>query len=494
MQAPVELHSKIVEFFTSIPNIDVSDSRRAFVYSVSLDPQLQDLIDFAGPSAQFLQLLVSTLVKYGNLEDGRDALEAVFEAAKKYVGPDKQEYCDLLIQDWRSFRISYASQQNVSPERPSLTATDKEKAKTNSGTYADDMIQAEELGEEKVSTNKPYAVFLSFNSEDREAVEKIAVHLADHAKLRPWFDQWEQIPGESSMRNLERGLETSSTCAVFVGKSGAGPWQESEVEAALRQQIQSKKFRVIPVLLPDALKEAELPAFLAGNLWVKFQEVLDDKALWLLECGIRGVPPGRGRPKNPKKEQQTAPVSESPNVGQVDVEIAPAEKSVHVFISYRHQEPDNSLAHAFKEVLQKTGHQVFIDTGIRWGADWTKEIREALQKSQFLLLLLSPETAASEMVAEEVAIAKELAQQQNGIPIILPVRVQYPFSEPLPYQLSLWLYTVHQVCWNGVEDTARLVKLLLSTIADRASWPEAVSGQSSPGSVRHITPQPHFDP
>ncbi len=141
MQAPVELHSKIVEFFTSIPNIHDSDSRRAFVYSVSLDPQLQDLIDFAGPSAQFLQLLVSTLVKYGNLEDGRDALEAVLEAAKKYVGPDKQEYCEVLIQNWRSCRISYASQQNVSPERSSLTTTDREKAKTDSGPRAGDMAQ-----------------------------------------------------------------------------------------------------------------------------------------------------------------------------------------------------------------------------------------------------------------------------------------------------------------------------------------------------------------
>jgi hypothetical protein len=34
-----------------------------------------------------------------------------------------------------------------------------------------------------------YSVFLSFNSEEVDIVEKIAVHLADQAKLRPWFDR-----------------------------------------------------------------------------------------------------------------------------------------------------------------------------------------------------------------------------------------------------------------------------------------------------------------
>jgi hypothetical protein len=147
-------------------------------------------------------------------------------------------------------------------------------------------------------TNQSYAVFLSFNSEDRAAVEHLARYLADKAKLRPWFDHWELIPGEPWVRNLERGLAASLTCAVFVGKSGEGPWQKREVETALRQQVNNADFRVIPVLLPDAPKQPELPMFLSGNMWVDFRQkgLDDDDALWRLECGIRGVAPGRGRP------------------------------------------------------------------------------------------------------------------------------------------------------------------------------------------------------
>lgn len=142
---------------------------------------------------------------------------------------------------------------------------------------------------------KTYNVFLSFNSEDCEAVEWIAAYLSDQANLRPWLDQWALIPGEPWVNNLERGLEASSTCAVFVGKSGDGPWQKREVELALRQQIQTPEFRVIPVLLPDAPRQPKLPAFLSGNMWVAFEKGLDDpEALWRLTCGIRGISPGRG--------------------------------------------------------------------------------------------------------------------------------------------------------------------------------------------------------
>lgn len=152
-------------------------------------------------------------------------------------------------------------------------------------------------------------VFLSFNNEDRDAVEKIAIYLNDRANLRPWFDQWELIPGESAMRNLERGLVVSATCAVFVGKSGEGPWQEREVESALRQQINNPDFRVIPVLLPDAPQQPELPLFLADNTWVDFRgkDINDKETLWLLECGIRGIAPGRGDNRQQENQKSVRP-------------------------------------------------------------------------------------------------------------------------------------------------------------------------------------------
>lgn len=107
MDLSQELRNKIVEFLLSLPNMDDRNAQRALFYSAGLDPQLQHRITIDGPPAQFVQLLVSTLLDYGKLKDGRHALEAVLEAAKNSVGQDRQDYCDSLIQEFREVRQSW---------------------------------------------------------------------------------------------------------------------------------------------------------------------------------------------------------------------------------------------------------------------------------------------------------------------------------------------------------------------------------------------------
>ncbi len=97
---------------------------------------------------------------------------------------------------------------------------------------------------------KTHDVFLSYNSEDHKAVEQIAVYLADKAGLRPWLDKWELVPGAPWTRKLALGLSSAGSCAVFVGESGEGSWQQKEVDAALDLQAKDSEYRVVPILLP----------------------------------------------------------------------------------------------------------------------------------------------------------------------------------------------------------------------------------------------------
>ncbi|GAK57315.1 methyltransferase type 11 [Candidatus Vecturithrix granuli] len=156
---------------------------------------------------------------------------------------------------------------------------------------------------------KPYAVFLSYNSEDSEAVEQIAQYL-EKSNLCPWLDKWNLIPGQSIVKGIEDGLGKSSSCAIFIGKNGFGPWHDKEKEIASIQQIQDPKFPVIPIFLPDAPQKPGLPHFLSINLAVDFRgkTLDDDDALWRLECGIRGTPPGKGRPPSENEITQKSRV------------------------------------------------------------------------------------------------------------------------------------------------------------------------------------------
>ena len=143
-----------------------------------------------------------------------------------------------------------------------------------------------------------FKVFLSHSSADKPAVEELARRLAKEG-IQAWLDKWNLIPGDPWQVAIEKALAESETCAVFVGPSSLGPWQNEEMRAAIDQRVggSGRRFRVIPVLLPGA-KRAErssLPTFLAATTWVEFSDSLDDPAAFhLLVCGIRGLEPGMG--------------------------------------------------------------------------------------------------------------------------------------------------------------------------------------------------------
>jgi len=141
-----------------------------------------------------------------------------------------------------------------------------------------------------------YDVFLSHSSADKPAVEKLA-HKLIEAKVNPFLDKWHLIPGEPWEEALEEALDQSRTCAVFVGPTGLGPWQNEEMRSALEDRVRNKAFRVIPVLLPGSLEPQgeKLPRFLRRLTWVDFRAGLEDEdAFRRLVHGIQGTSPGPG--------------------------------------------------------------------------------------------------------------------------------------------------------------------------------------------------------
>ncbi|NEP44085.1 MAG: TIR domain-containing protein, partial [Okeania sp. SIO2H7] len=103
---------------------------------------------------------------------------------------------------------------------------------------------------------------------------------------------------------------------------------------------------------------------------------------------------------------------------------------------------------------------------IRLGENWPERIEAELKKCDYLLLLLSEQSASSEMVAEEVRRAKELQDSNpNGKPRILPIRVDFPMSSPLNYNLYGYLNQIQQREWNSPADTPNLIAEVIGLLA-----------------------------
>ena len=142
---------------------------------------------------------------------------------------------------------------------------------------------------------KQYDAFLSYNSQDRAAVEALARRLRDEG-LRLYLEVWELAPGREFQSALTEGIGDSQSCVVFLGPNGLGPWQYEEVQVVINRRAHDGEYRVIPVLLPGfevpRLGEITRLAFLLNARWVEFFRTLDDEqALRELVWGIRGTAP-----------------------------------------------------------------------------------------------------------------------------------------------------------------------------------------------------------
>ena len=119
----------------------------------------------------------------------------------------------------------------------------------------------------------PDLVFLSYNHQDRAAVNRIRSALGQSVPV--FIDEANLAKGLPWGPALAKALESATGVVVFFGPGGVGGWQEREIYFAINRQVESKQagkeFPVIPVLLPQANPGA-VPGFLKQNTWIDWPE------------------------------------------------------------------------------------------------------------------------------------------------------------------------------------------------------------------------------
>ncbi|HYC59429.1 MAG TPA: TIR domain-containing protein [Thermoanaerobaculia bacterium] len=139
---------------------------------------------------------------------------------------------------------------------------------------------------------RTFDVFLSHNSKDKAAVEKIAKRLLS-VGLRPWLDKWTLPPGGTLSDALEEAIKTIPCAALCFGPADIGRWHVMEIRAYVEKWA-SGNARLIPVILPGVKEIPELPIFVRQTLWADMRdwETPESPGFYNLVCGILGKPPG----------------------------------------------------------------------------------------------------------------------------------------------------------------------------------------------------------
>jgi serine/threonine protein kinase len=129
-------------------------------------------------------------------------------------------------------------------------------------------------------------------------------------------------------------------------------------------------------------------------------------------------------------------------------------------------EADNRLLELLQTELSRHGCEVFLGKQPAGEAEWARQIEARISGSNAVIILLSPASVQSEMLAWQVKLARQAGQGPAGRPILLPVRVQY--SGDLPEPLGSILNPLPCHCWDSPADDERLVAELLRAL--EPSW------------------------
>jgi hypothetical protein len=175
-----------------------------------------------------------------------------------------------------------------------------------------------------------------------------------------------------------------------------------------------------------------------------------------------------------------------------------------VFICYKRlAKDDRALAEFLRDRLTGMGHQVFIDTSMRMGTEWLREIDKNIQSSDYLIVLISKDSADSEMVQAEMLRAYEY-RNRNGKPKPLPVRLNY--EGLLPYTISAFLGGYQRITWKDSQDSEFVLGEIARVMGTGAEIKPAVpeerpasgyfseDGRPLQSREEKVRPLPGFDP
>lgn len=120
-------------------------------------------------------------------------------------------------------------------------------------------------------------VFLCHNTKEKPEINKIR-SLLEEREIRTFMDQYNFKSFGLWKEQLKTEIKNFKTAAIFLGKSGLGPWQTREIEMFLCELKQSHENRQIGLVIlpgcPDLLKDEVVKQWpdLSARQWTDFNQ------------------------------------------------------------------------------------------------------------------------------------------------------------------------------------------------------------------------------
>jgi GTPase SAR1 family protein len=233
-----------------------SDTKKLFLRYV--DRQLNELA--LKDSLQRERIYQCSSPKCNRRQVSRDVIEDALAAKDTYVFCQRcgtKLFLDDLVEestrsDERVEEVVMQSQEEQEKQQRLVTVDEREKS-------------------------EQFDVFLSHNSKDEPEVRDLAKRLRAEGLL-PWLDKERILAGDQFVPELEPAMQVIPVALVLIGPNSQGRWQAQEYYVLLqrfvehRKQSGTKRLILIPVLLPGAPEEPEVPPFLGTFNRVDFRE------------------------------------------------------------------------------------------------------------------------------------------------------------------------------------------------------------------------------
>src|SRR5262245_47172835 len=139
-------------------------------------------------------------------------------------------------------------------------------------------------------------VFISYSHENRDFVDKLAVHLT-LSKVHVWVDRWELHVGDSIIAKIQQVIQEASALIVVLSHASVqSEWCKKELSAGLVRELEEKRVVVLPLLLEDC----QIPMFLRDKLYADFRTNYDAGLRQVLEAVAKGTSDTLGRVEEPQ--------------------------------------------------------------------------------------------------------------------------------------------------------------------------------------------------